>query len=203
MLRLARRAGHLCAWRRRPLWAYGRIAAVTLRRDALVALVGTNDGHACVLGSLHGARAHGTSGQPHHDRPSLVEYFVAHSDESALFNAAMVSKSHAVLPAVAVAYDFGRFGTVADVGGGRGHLLSWFSSARRTRTACCSSVRTSLPTPSLHRGWRSLAATSSSTRYRRPTSTCSWILLCTTGMTPTQRASSAPYDALPREERAC
>jgi len=63
------------------------------------------------------------TGRPRHDWPSLLEYFAAHPDESAIFNAAMVSKSRAVLPAVAAAYDFGRFGTIADVGGGRGHLL--------------------------------------------------------------------------------
>jgi hypothetical protein len=35
----------------------------------------------------------------------------------------MVSKSRAVLPAVAAAYDFSPFKTIADIGGGRGHLL--------------------------------------------------------------------------------
>ena len=55
---------------------------------------------------------------------SLVEYFAAHPEESAIFNAAMVSKSRTVLPAVAAAYDFGGFATIADVGGGRGHLLA-------------------------------------------------------------------------------
>jgi hypothetical protein len=63
------------------------------------------------------------SGQRQPDMASLVEYFAAHGDEAAIFNAAMVSKSHAVLPAVAAAYDFGSFATVADIGGGRGHLL--------------------------------------------------------------------------------
>jgi hypothetical protein len=58
-----------------------------------------------------------------HDMVSLVEYFAAHPDESAIFNAAMVSKSRTVLPAVAAAYDFTPFATIADIGGGRGHLL--------------------------------------------------------------------------------
>jgi C-methyltransferase len=35
----------------------------------------------------------------------------------------MVSKSRTVLPAVAEAYDFSPFATIADIGGGRGHLL--------------------------------------------------------------------------------
>ena len=62
-------------------------------------------------------------GRPHHNWASLVDYFAAHPEESAIFNAAMVSKSRAVLPAVAAAYDFGGYRTIADIGGGRGHLL--------------------------------------------------------------------------------
>jgi hypothetical protein len=64
------------------------------------------------------------SNRRQHDMASLVEYFAAHSDEAAIFNSAMVSKSQAVLPAVAAAYDFGSFATIADIGGGRGHLLN-------------------------------------------------------------------------------
>jgi hypothetical protein len=63
------------------------------------------------------------AGRPRHDWASLVDYLAAHPEESAIFNAAMVSKSRTVLPAVAAAYDFGGFATIADVGGGRGHLL--------------------------------------------------------------------------------
>lgn len=63
------------------------------------------------------------SGQRPHTMASLVEYFASHPEESAIFNAAMVSKSRTVLPAVAAAYDFARFATIADIGGGRGHLL--------------------------------------------------------------------------------
>jgi hypothetical protein len=36
----------------------------------------------------------------------------------------MVAKSRAVLPTVIEAYDFSRFGVIADIGGGRGHLLA-------------------------------------------------------------------------------
>jgi hypothetical protein len=53
----------------------------------------------------------------------LVEYYAAHPEESAIFNAAMVSKARTTLPAVAAAYDFGDFEAIADIGGGRGHLL--------------------------------------------------------------------------------
>jgi hypothetical protein len=63
------------------------------------------------------------TGRPQRDWAHLVDHLAAHADESAIFNAAMVSKSRTVLPAVAAAYDFGGFGTIVDVGGGRGHLL--------------------------------------------------------------------------------
>jgi hypothetical protein len=63
------------------------------------------------------------TGRPKQDFASLVDYLAAHPEESAIFNAAMVSKSRTVLPAVAAAYDFSSFGTIVDVGGGRGHLL--------------------------------------------------------------------------------
>jgi hypothetical protein len=63
------------------------------------------------------------TGRPQRGWAHLVEHLAAHADESAIFNAAMVSKSRTVLPAVAAAYDFSAFGTIVDVGGGRGHLL--------------------------------------------------------------------------------
>jgi C-methyltransferase len=63
------------------------------------------------------------AGQRPHTMASLVEYFASHPEESAIFNAAMVSKSRTVLPAVAEAYDFSAIATIADIGGGRGHLL--------------------------------------------------------------------------------
>lgn len=63
------------------------------------------------------------TGRPRHDWASLVEHFAAHPAESAIFNAAMVSKARTVLPAVAAAYDFTGFDTIVDIGGGRGHLL--------------------------------------------------------------------------------
>jgi hypothetical protein len=63
------------------------------------------------------------TGRPRQGFASLVDYLTAHPDESAIFNAAMVTKSRTVLPAVAAAYDFSAFATIVDVGGGRGHLL--------------------------------------------------------------------------------
>ncbi|MFI7065182.1 methyltransferase [Kribbella sp. NPDC050124] len=51
-------------------------------------------------------------------------YFAKHPDEQTIFAAAMTDLSRAVADAVVEAYDFGRFGTVVDVGGGRGMLLA-------------------------------------------------------------------------------
>src|SRR5262245_5091626 len=62
-------------------------------------------------------------GQRLNDMAALVDYFAVHPEEAAIFNAAMVSKSRIVLPAVAAAYDFVPYSTIVDVGGGRGHLL--------------------------------------------------------------------------------
>jgi hypothetical protein len=67
----------------------------------------------------HAAR----TGRPATDWAAMLDYFESHPEEAALFNQAMVDKSRAVLPAVMAAYDFGAFPVVADVGGGRGHLL--------------------------------------------------------------------------------
>ena len=53
----------------------------------------------------------------------LWPYLVAHPDEAAIFGQAMTGKAAADTAAVLGAYDFGRFDTIADIGGGRGHLL--------------------------------------------------------------------------------
>lgn len=69
------------------------------------------------------------AGRPRRDWADLVEHLAAHPEESAIFNAAMVAKSRTVLPAVVAAYDFSAFGTIVDVGGGRGHLLELILAA--------------------------------------------------------------------------
>jgi hypothetical protein len=67
----------------------------------------------------HAAR----TGTPATGMAGLVAYFSDHPDEATLFNQAMVGKSGSVLPSVVETYDFSPFETIADVGGGRGHLL--------------------------------------------------------------------------------
>lgn len=63
------------------------------------------------------------TGEPKMGWQELVDHFAANLDEASMFNSAMASKAAAVVPAVVKAFDFSPFGTVADVGGGRGHLL--------------------------------------------------------------------------------
>lgn len=53
----------------------------------------------------------------------LWPYLGAHPEEAAVFGKAMTAKAAADTTAVLGAYDFGRFDTIADIGGGRGHLL--------------------------------------------------------------------------------
>jgi hypothetical protein len=50
-------------------------------------------------------------------------YLAENPQESSLFNAAMTAKSHGDIAAVLPAYDFSQFATIADIAGGRGHLL--------------------------------------------------------------------------------
>ena len=57
------------------------------------------------------------------DPHGVFGYLAAHRDESVLFNEAMTAKAHGQVAAVLANYDFSRFRTVADIGGGRGHLI--------------------------------------------------------------------------------
>jgi hypothetical protein len=50
-------------------------------------------------------------------------YFVGHPDHSRLFNDAMTGKTHGQAAGILAAYDFTVFKTIADIGGGNGHLL--------------------------------------------------------------------------------
>lgn len=51
-------------------------------------------------------------------------HFEQHPDANEKFNHTMSAKAQAVIPLVVAAYDFTKFPRIADVGGGRGHLLS-------------------------------------------------------------------------------
>lgn len=59
-------------------------------------------------------------------------YFEENPEAGRIFNEAMVAKAQAQVPAVVGAYDFSRFGTIADIAGGRGHLLQAVLEANRS-----------------------------------------------------------------------
>ena len=53
----------------------------------------------------------------------LWGYLQAHPEEAQVFEQAMTAKAHADVAALLDAYDFRPFPVIADIGGGRGHLL--------------------------------------------------------------------------------
>ncbi|HKM90957.1 MAG TPA: methyltransferase [Candidatus Acidoferrales bacterium] len=66
------------------------------------------------------------TGQPSFERvygAPFFEYLAGHSDDAAVFNAAM-SSSPDYLAAIVGAYDFSKFERIVDVGGGHGRLLA-------------------------------------------------------------------------------
>ena len=76
------------------------------------------------LESFAGLTETAKTGKPVKTFAEFMEYFAANPDQSSLFNAAMADKSRAVIPAVLEAYDFSPFNVIADIGGGRGHLIA-------------------------------------------------------------------------------
>lgn len=57
------------------------------------------------------------------DPDGLWSYLQAHPGEARIFDDAMMAKARGDIAAVLGAYDFQPFPTIADIGGGRGHLL--------------------------------------------------------------------------------
>lgn len=53
----------------------------------------------------------------------LWAYFRDHPEQARIFDAAMTGKADAEIRALLPAFDFSRYGVIADVGGGRGHIL--------------------------------------------------------------------------------
>jgi hypothetical protein len=65
----------------------------------------------------------GESAFTKHHPEGVFAYLAKHPEESHIFDAAMTSKSHRDIAAILPAYDFTQFATIADIAGGRGHLL--------------------------------------------------------------------------------
>ena len=72
---------------------------------------------------LHSVRT-GESGFRAVHGVDVWEYRASRPEEAAVFDAAMTGLSRRVNAAVAAAHDFGRYGVIVDVGGGRGALLA-------------------------------------------------------------------------------
>jgi hypothetical protein len=53
----------------------------------------------------------------------FMRYLGAHPDDAAVFNHAMTAKAAADIAAIMDAHDFSGYSRIADIGGGRGHLL--------------------------------------------------------------------------------
>ena len=75
------------------------------------------------FGELEHSVRTATTGFETVDKNGFFGYLRTHPDEAAIFDEAMTAKAHADIVAVLGSYDFGRFGTIADIGGGRGHFL--------------------------------------------------------------------------------
>lgn len=72
------------------------------------------------------------TGKPARDKlfgMNIFEYLKEHPDAGRVFDDAMTNLTKSIAPAVASAYDFGAWGSVTDVGGGNGLLLSAILSA--------------------------------------------------------------------------
>lgn len=83
-------------------------------------------GSALIWGSLTELESSVRTGRPGLEvlEPAGIwAYLQDHPDEADVFGRAMTAKACAEVAAVLAAYDFGGFTTIADVGGGRGHLL--------------------------------------------------------------------------------
>jgi C-methyltransferase len=76
-----------------------------------------------MFGALGHSLRTGAPGIETIDPAGLWSYLQSHPDEARIFDEAMRAKSRADVAAVVDAYDFRPFATVADIGGGQGHLL--------------------------------------------------------------------------------
>ena len=53
----------------------------------------------------------------------FADYLPKHPELGKLFDESMTAAARQRIPAIVSAYDFSRYGTIADIGGGRGHLI--------------------------------------------------------------------------------
>ncbi len=75
------------------------------------------------FGNLEHSVRTGEPGLEEIEPGGIFEYWNEHPAEARIFQAAMTAKAGGDVAGVTAAYDFSRFDTIADIGGGRGHLL--------------------------------------------------------------------------------
>lgn len=80
---------------------------------------------------LHSVRTGEPAFEAVHGR-RFFDYLQQDGSASRSFNAAMTSYSAQEIPAIIAAYDFARFGAIADIGGGHGRLLAAVLRASRS-----------------------------------------------------------------------
>lgn len=85
-------------------------------------MMGMASFHACLTRLDHSVRT-GAPAFELVDPEGLFSHLQRDRDEAAIFDASMTAKAVGDIAAVLRAYDFSRFSTIADIGGGRGHLL--------------------------------------------------------------------------------
>jgi O-methyltransferase domain/Dimerisation domain len=79
----------------------------------------------------------------------VFEYYEAHPESAATFNAAMAEHTRDAAPELVAAGDFSRFGTVVDVGGGDGTLLAAILAAEPSVEGIAFDVADALGEPSV------------------------------------------------------
>ena len=99
-----------------------RVSAAAHRPSGLDAFVRSHDRNADELGSPHGVSTRRRDGQAQARLCRCDGDLATHPEEAQIFNRAMIDVSGPMGPAIAGAYDFSRFATLVDVGGGLGHL---------------------------------------------------------------------------------
>jgi hypothetical protein len=57
-------------------------------------------------------------------RDGVWSHYADHPEDARIFDASMTSRASLMVPAICSAYDFDQFPVLADIGGGRGHLLN-------------------------------------------------------------------------------
>ncbi|HEU5003245.1 MAG TPA: methyltransferase [Actinomycetota bacterium] len=99
----------LCSDHPRSMRSFARINGLPVARAAIAA--------------LDHAAATGRPGAECVDPAGFFHYLEGHAEEAAVFGQAMADKARADIDDLLAAYDFRPFGTIADIAGGRGHLL--------------------------------------------------------------------------------